>query len=154
MVHFQASAIISKKIGSVKLIPEYSVTTCILCIYLYSSREKLSNLSQITSKIHTVAMFLTVDLETIFNTKFVCMYMIYLHTKFHVSNSNGSSGTAIKLEAKYRFHAATTLLSYSAHTHECVRSHTHKTLHLSKIYHTKFQDHIHVLCGFSVVPTS
>jgi hypothetical protein len=61
VVNFQASDIISKKTGSVKLIPEYSVSTCILCIYLFSFWEKLSNLSQITSKIHTIAMFLTVE---------------------------------------------------------------------------------------------
>jgi hypothetical protein len=41
-------------------------------------------LSDITSKIRIDAMFLTVDLETIFNTKFVGMRMISFITKFHM----------------------------------------------------------------------
>jgi hypothetical protein len=66
-------------------------------------------------------MLLNVDLQTIFNTEFVGMYMIYLHTKFNVPNSNGSSCITIKLEAKYRFHA--TQLWY--HTlHIRMQSHT------------------------------
>jgi len=32
--------------------------------------------------------------------------MIYLNTKFHMPKSNGSFVTAIKLQAKYRLHAA------------------------------------------------
>jgi hypothetical protein len=54
-------------------------------------------------------MFLNNNLEMILNTEFVGMHMIYIHTKFHVPDSYGSSGTAIKLEAKYRFHATTIL---------------------------------------------
>lgn len=38
-----------------------------------------------------------------------CMFMAYLHTKFHVRNSNGSLVTAIQLKVKCTFHAAAML---------------------------------------------
>ena len=38
--------------------------------------------------------------------KFVGTFIAYLHTKFHMANSNNSSVTAIKLEAKYSIQAA------------------------------------------------
>jgi len=57
-------------------------------------------------KFHTIAMFLIVDLYTIFHTEFVGMVMVCLHTKFQMSRSNGSLIITIKLITKHRFHAA------------------------------------------------
>jgi hypothetical protein len=49
------------------------------------------NLSHITSKILTVAKFVTVDIQNnISHTHCVRMFMIYLSTTFHVPVSNGS----------------------------------------------------------------
>lgn len=53
--------------------------------------------------IRVVSMFVTVDSEAVFNTRFVCIYMVHLHNKFHMPNSNDSSIIAFKLKAKYRF---------------------------------------------------
>ena len=39
----------------------------------------------------------------------VDMFTIYLHSKFHMSSSNGSSITAFKFKTKYKFQAADTL---------------------------------------------
>jgi hypothetical protein len=58
-----------------------------------------------------VAMYLIVGLETIFNIKFVAMFIIYLSAKFHVPNCNGSLITAVKLIAIYRFHVVSHALS-------------------------------------------
>jgi hypothetical protein len=68
--------------------------------------------SNITSMVRIVAMFLIVDSGTIFNRKFLSMCMICLHAKIHVLNSNSLLIVAIKPKAKYRFHAAAILLSY------------------------------------------
>jgi len=38
------------------------------------------------------------------------MFMIYLHTKFHMSSSDGKLVTTIEWRTKYTFCAATTLL--------------------------------------------
>jgi hypothetical protein len=43
-------------------------------------------------------------------TKFAVMFIMYLHTKFHIHQSHGSSVTAIQHTDKYRFCTATTLL--------------------------------------------
>jgi len=45
----------------------------------------------------------------------VYMFMIYLHTKFHIPNSNGSLVTALKLKTKHKFQRADTLF-YSLQT--------------------------------------
>jgi hypothetical protein len=37
------------------------------------------------------------------------MYMIYLHTKFHIPNSNGPLVTAMKLKAGHKFRVNATL---------------------------------------------
>jgi hypothetical protein len=44
-------------------------------------------------------MFIAADLQKIIGTKRIYMFMIYLRTKFHIPNCNGSSVTAMKLEA-------------------------------------------------------
>lgn len=41
------------------------------------------------------------------------MCIIYLHTKFHMPNSNGSLIIAIKPEVESRFYAAAILLPYN-----------------------------------------
>lgn len=38
-----------------------------------------------------------------FYAEFVCVIMLYLHTKFHDTSSNLSFNTTIKLEIKYKF---------------------------------------------------
>jgi hypothetical protein len=43
------------------------------------------------------------------------MFIIYHHTKFQIHSSNDLLLTAIQLKAKYKFHAATTLLFYILH---------------------------------------
>jgi hypothetical protein len=48
-----------------------------------------SELLGITSLIRIIAMFLTVDSETIFDIEFVGMCMIYSDIKFHVLISDG-----------------------------------------------------------------
>jgi hypothetical protein len=47
-------------------------------------------------------------LETIFNTVFVGICMIYPHTIFYISNPSSSSIIAIELKAKYKFQEAET----------------------------------------------
>jgi hypothetical protein len=59
-------------------------------------------MTHITSKIHTVVIFLIVDIDEIFNAEFVGMYTIYLLTRFHIPKSNDSM-IAIKMKAKYKF---------------------------------------------------
>jgi hypothetical protein len=68
----------------------------------------------ITSKTCTLAMFLIVDFETIFNTAFVAMWMLYLHIKFHMPNSSGSLVIDIRPKPKYThtFCSAAIYLSY------------------------------------------
>jgi hypothetical protein len=45
------------------------------------------------------------DLKTVFNTKFVGMFMIYFHNKFYIPVFGGSLVNNIKLKVKYVFHA-------------------------------------------------
>jgi hypothetical protein len=54
------------------------------------------NLFQITSEIRIVAMFLIIELETIFNIEFLIMCMIYLHTTFNLHNFSDLIVMAIK----------------------------------------------------------
>jgi hypothetical protein len=56
-------------------------------------------------------MFLILGLETIFNAKFVAMFIIYLRTKFYIPKFNGSLITAVKPTAIYIFHAASNAVS-------------------------------------------
>jgi hypothetical protein len=46
-------------------------------------------------------MFLIDDLQTIFNTEFLDMFMVYLHTRFHMPKSNDLLAIAIRPKAKY-----------------------------------------------------
>jgi hypothetical protein len=64
------------------------------------------NLSDITTKIRNVAMFVIVD------TQFVGLFMIYLHTKSHISISNGSLLIAVKIKAEEYFRTTAMLLFY------------------------------------------
>jgi hypothetical protein len=45
------------------------------------------NLLVIVSKVRNVAMFVTVNLQTIFRVQYVGMFIIYFHTKFHMPSS-------------------------------------------------------------------
>jgi len=58
------------------------------------------NLSDIISKFHTVAMFITDDLYTTFQTEFLGMFIICLNTKFHIPSYNGPLVFRVKLKAK------------------------------------------------------
>jgi hypothetical protein len=44
-------------------------------------------------------MFVIVDLQTVFHTEIINMFMIHLHTKFHMPNGNGSLVNAVGPEA-------------------------------------------------------
>lgn len=68
------------------------------------------NLSSITSKFHSTGMLVIVELQTIFHTKFVGMFMIYRHTNFHMPSSNHSLVIPVKQKAKENFHTASMLL--------------------------------------------
>jgi hypothetical protein len=47
-------------------------------------------------------MYLIDDLETIFNTEFVDMFMVYLHARFYMPKSNDLLAIAIRPIAEYR----------------------------------------------------
>jgi hypothetical protein len=44
-----------------------------------------------------------------FSIKFVDMFMVYLHTKFHTPSSSGSLVIAFRPKAKHEFYAAAIL---------------------------------------------
>jgi hypothetical protein len=48
-------------------------------------------------KVCISAMFIIVDLQTIFHRQFVGMFMIYFRTKFKMFSSNGSLVISVKL---------------------------------------------------------
>jgi hypothetical protein len=50
-------------------------------------------------KTRSVAMFLIDDLETIFNTEFVDIFVVYLYTRFHMPKSNDLLAIAIRPKA-------------------------------------------------------
>jgi hypothetical protein len=56
-------------------------------------------------------MFLIAYSQTMFYAKYeyIGMYIIYLHTKFHMCGSNGSLVTALKPKAKEIFHTTISL---------------------------------------------
>jgi hypothetical protein len=58
----------------------------VLCLIKYGENftSIIAEFSQTTSKIRTANMFVVISLEAIFNTEFVIMCMIYLHTQFHI----------------------------------------------------------------------
>jgi hypothetical protein len=58
-------------------------------------------LSPITSDILIIAMFLIVDLETVSNTEFIGMVIIYFSAMFQMCNSSCSLVVAIIPEGKY-----------------------------------------------------
>jgi hypothetical protein len=62
------------------------------------------------SRIRAVTKFLIVDLYTLIDAEFAQVFLIYLHSKFHMPHSNDPLVIAIKTEAKYRFHAAAMLV--------------------------------------------
>jgi hypothetical protein len=64
-----------------------------------------SNLSDITSKLRTVAMFESVIFLTVF-LSYVGILFVYLCTRFHFPSSNGSLLIAIKLEDEGEFLSA------------------------------------------------
>jgi len=47
------------------------------------------NVSDITSKFHTVAIFVFVGLETLFHTECIGMLIIYPHITIYIPSSNG-----------------------------------------------------------------
>jgi hypothetical protein len=57
-------------------------------------------------------MFLIFDLVRIFNIEFVGTCIIYLSTKFHMPDSNGSLVIVIKPKAVCRFRASAIFFSY------------------------------------------
>jgi hypothetical protein len=67
------------------------------------------------------AGFLIFDLDTIFNTEFVGMYMLYPHTKFLMPNC--SCSVVITIKPKARVRAATILLPCILH--ECTNANVH-----------------------------
>jgi hypothetical protein len=56
-------------------------------------------------------MLVTVHFETAFHTEFTDIFKFYLHTKFHVSNSNDLLDIITELTTEYWSHAAAILLS-------------------------------------------
>jgi hypothetical protein len=58
-------------------------------------------------------MFVTVYLQTIFHTKCVRVFMIYLHIKVRTSSSNGSLAINNKPKDKNIFAMEATLLFYT-----------------------------------------
>jgi hypothetical protein len=79
----------------------------------YLSRDSSTlNLSAI-SKFHALAMFVTVQLQTIFHTcVYICLF--YLHKKFHMLNAEGSLVHATKQISKPNFilHSATNCVKW------------------------------------------
>jgi hypothetical protein len=69
-------------------------------------------LSNISSEIHNIATFVTVDLQTIFHAQFAGILMISRHTSFQVLSSNGSLVIAIKLNAKENVRTAAMLFYF------------------------------------------
>jgi hypothetical protein len=65
----------------------------------------------VAHKTSTGTIFLLVGLEPISNTEFVGMCMSYLYTRFYMPVSSHSLVMTIEPKAKYRFCAATILLS-------------------------------------------
>lgn len=63
-------------------------------------------LSEITSEIPTVAMFIIINTRNMSQSKIVGTFMIYLRIIFQTPCSNRSFVIVIKPKAKYRFHAA------------------------------------------------
>jgi hypothetical protein len=68
-------------------------------------------------------LFLIFDIDTIFNTEFVGMYVLYLHTKFHMPDCSDSVVTTVKPKA--RVCAATILLPCILHSHMNASVHTY-----------------------------
>jgi hypothetical protein len=54
-------------------------------------------------------MFITVDIETTFNTQRVDVFVVSPSTQHRLSSSSASAVTATKLKAKYQVHAAAIL---------------------------------------------
>jgi hypothetical protein len=63
------------------------------------------------SKVHAVAMFSIVALETILNAEFLGMYIIYLRTKFRVCIFNETL-VVIRPKGKYRFRTTAILFPH------------------------------------------
>jgi hypothetical protein len=61
------------------------------------------NLSDITLKICAVAMFVTVDVKTIFYTEYVSTFVVYVLTKFHLLSSSGSAVALLNFNLKQIF---------------------------------------------------
>lgn len=55
--------------------------------------------SDITSEYHIIAIFVIIDKKGNFHTKFVDMFMIYLHVDFHMPKSSASLVATVKLNA-------------------------------------------------------
>lgn len=64
------------------------------------------------------------------------MFMIYLHTKYHMHTSNGLQVVIIKLKDIDDFHMAAILLFYSQQKYYLITLHIFPTLY----YHTSLQD--------------
>jgi hypothetical protein len=71
------------------------------------------NLLAITSVINTVTMFLIVDSQTKLHTEYVGVFVVWLHTLFHVCVSSGLLVITVKLWAKENIYTAILLLLYN-----------------------------------------
>lgn len=70
--------------------PTYLVLVSFDLNSIKNSTESVLNLLAINSELGNVAIFMTVDLQTIFYTSYVRMFVIHPRNKFHMPNSDGS----------------------------------------------------------------
>jgi hypothetical protein len=71
------------------------------------------NLSDIISKCCTAAMPVMIDSYTVFHTQCVGIFMLSLHTTFHMRPYKASLVNIVKERAKNRCHAANIFLLYN-----------------------------------------
>jgi hypothetical protein len=69
----------------------------------------------------------------IFHIKFINIFMIYFHTKFHMPSFNGSSVITMKLKAKYRFCSAAMLFYIMQKKLPYLKRQNIKSLHYMEI---------------------
>jgi hypothetical protein len=61
------------------------------------------NLSDIASKYRMVTIFVVVDLYTIYHTRLIGVFIIYLHTQFYMTKCSGSVVTVMNPNAEEKF---------------------------------------------------
>jgi hypothetical protein len=84
-----------------KYVAEYNCCCYIFGTYLLLIHSML-NLSDITSKFHSTATFVIINLQTIVHVFYGYVHD-YLHTKFHMPHSNGSLVITVKWKLKKIF---------------------------------------------------